>query len=97
MQDKERLEDMDLHKTVFWLLDKMEKIARRDLLNFLRTHNIRLPLKRRDQVLEKILERTGGRYESTIEELKNLVDRAWNLAAEEAPEMEQLAENDYDY
>lgn len=78
------LENVDLHLSAVMLLDQMEKLALKDLRDFLRKHNVRLPLARRDQVLNQILARTGGRYEQTVEELKNLVSLAWNLA-EDAP------------
>lgn len=94
--DKERLEDLYLNETIFRLLDEMERVAKRDLLDFLRTHNIRLPIQRQDRVLERILERTEGHYEKTIEELKHLVDIAWDLTEEETQAME-LEEEEYDY
>ncbi len=94
--DHERLEDLYLDETVFWLLDEMERVAKRDLLDFFRTHNIRLPIKRRDRVLDRILEKTRGHYERTIEELKRLVDTAWDLSEEEA-EIVKQAEDEYDY
>lgn len=73
------LEEVDLQLSAVMLLNQMEKLALSDLRDFLRKHNVRLPLARRDQVLTQILERTGGRYEQTVEELKNLVSLAWNL------------------
>jgi len=95
--EKERLEDLDLQEMVFLLLDEMESVVRRDLLTFLRTHNIRLPIQRRDKVLEKILERTGGHYESTVEELRTLVEQAWDFTDEDSPSQEQSDEEEYDY
>lgn len=80
----ERIEDLDLHLTAVRLLDEMEKLALKDLRDFLRKHNLRFPLERRDQVLSKILTKTGGRYEQTVEELKNLVNLAWDLDDETA-------------
>ena len=58
--------------------------------------NIRLPIRRRDQVLRQILDETGGRYESTVEALKDLVAKAWDLAEAEEEATEQ-SEEDYDY
>jgi hypothetical protein len=94
--DKERVEDLYLEDTVFRLLDEMEEVALRDLLDFLRTHNIRLPIKRRDKVLQQILEKTEGHYEKTIVELKDLVEKAWDLSEEDENAIEQL-EEEYDY
>ena len=59
-------------------------------------NNIRLPIKRRDEVLERILEKTGGVYEKTIEELKNLVEQAWDFSEEDDQAPEE-SEEDYDY
>ncbi len=42
MED-EKFDDLDLKRTVFWLLDEMETVANKDLLLFFLTHNIRLP------------------------------------------------------
>ena len=94
--NKERLEELYLDNTIMRLLDEMEHVAKRDLLDFLRTHNIRLPLKRRDSVLERILEKTNGHYERTIEELKHLVDTAWDLSEEDDSTQAEF-EEDYDY
>ena len=95
--DRERLEDLDLQEMVFRLLDEMEVVARRDLLDFLRTHKIRLPIDRRVGMMERILEKTGGHYESTVEALKNVVEEAWNLTDEGAQTTEQSDEEVYDY
>lgn len=93
--EKEHLDNLDLNDTVFRVLDEMEKIARRDLLDFLRTHNIRLPIKRRDQVLEHILKKTGGHYNKTVEQLKKLVEYAWSISEKDSQRTEKKA--DYDY
>lgn len=79
-----QVEELHLAHTVVRLLDELERLAKRDLRDFLQTHNIRLPLKRQDQVLEKILQKTEGHYEATVEELKNVVDQAWDQRDEEA-------------
>ncbi len=83
---EKELDDLDLNDTVFRLLDEMEKIARADLLDFLRTHNIHLPKKLKKQVLEHILVKTGGHYHKTVEQLKNLVEQAWKFAEEDEKE-----------
>ncbi|MCP4699940.1 MAG: hypothetical protein GY862_24280 [Gammaproteobacteria bacterium] len=75
--ENEAIEELELRRTVFWLLDEMEKVAKRDLLLFLRTHNIDIPRDRKDKVLQKILNRTGGRYEQTVEELRKLRQEVW--------------------
>jgi hypothetical protein len=76
--EDENIEELDTKHSVFWLLNEMEEVAKRDLLLFLRTHNIDLPEERRDLVLKKILKKTGGRYEQTVEELKKLRLEAWH-------------------
>lgn len=75
----------------------MERIARRDLLDFIRTHNIGLPLDRRNQVLDRIIEKTEGRYEQTIDELRNLIDLAWDVGEDEREESDAALEKKYDY
>ncbi len=92
----EKLEGMFLQKTVFRILDEMEKIVRRDILDFFRTHNIHLPIKNRDMIIERILEKTGGHYEKTVRQLQILVEQSWELSETDEQEKEQT-ENIYDY
>ncbi|MCP4105056.1 MAG: hypothetical protein GY749_05905 [Desulfobacteraceae bacterium] len=84
--EEEKFDSLDLKHTDFWLLDEMEQLALKDLLRFLRTHNIRLPVERRDKVLKKILKKTGGQYEQTIDELKKLRKEAWQVDEKDAAE-----------
>ncbi len=95
--EKEKFDDLDLRHTVFWLLDEMETVAKKDLLLFLRTHNIRLPMDRRDKVLRKILKKTGGQYEQTIEELKMLRRDAWGVDEESEGMERKSGETKFDY
>ncbi|MCP4105959.1 MAG: CHAT domain-containing protein [Desulfobacteraceae bacterium] len=81
--DKKRINDLQLQDTLFNLLDEMDKVVKKDLLDFLKAHSIRLPRKRQDKVLEEILEQTGGQYEMTLEALKDIVNRAWDLSDED--------------
>lgn len=89
VQDDVRLDDLELSETVYRLLDEMERVGKKDLEDFLKTHNIRLPRQRKDRMLQDILEQTEGHYESTIRALKKLVQRAW-----EEPEGEQKGEGE---
>ncbi len=74
----------------------MEELAYRDILDFFKTHNIRLPIKNRDKIIERILEKTGGHYENTVKQLRILVEQAWDLTEDEGPE-ETTDTDDYDY
>jgi hypothetical protein len=94
VEEKDRVGDLDLEKTVFNLLDEMGDVVKKDLLDFLKTHNIDLPDARRDRVLEEILAKTNGNYEATLEELKDIAARAWDLS--EAPAAASKSEG-YDY
>ena len=96
LMEREHVEDVDFRETVFRLLDEMEKIDRRDLLDFLRTHNIRLVITHRDETIEHILEKTGGDYEKTVEELENLVHQAWDVA-EAGGETAEPLDEEFDY
>ncbi|MBI1925883.1 hypothetical protein HYR99_16735 [Candidatus Poribacteria bacterium] len=89
------LEDLDLDGTVFRFLDEMEKVARRDVLDFLRTHRIRFPIERRDRELDRILEKTEGHYEQTVEELREIVTQVWEEA--EGDEHKKAPKKVYDY
>jgi hypothetical protein len=76
---EKKIEGMDLRHTVLHILDEMEQLAKKDLKEFLDTHRIDLPRSRRDRILGEILKETGGHYEMTLEALKLLVERAWDL------------------
>ncbi len=94
---KQKIEEMPLSKTVFWLLDEMEKVAKRDLLLFLQTHNIDIRAKRRDKVLQKILNKTGGKYELTIDELRRLRQQAWQADGDDGDSEGKDAVEAFDY
>ncbi|VFM96984.1 MAG: hypothetical protein BECKG1743D_GA0114223_101225 [Candidatus Kentron sp. G] len=80
--EKERIEDLALKHTVFRLLDEMEELAQRDIADFFKTHNIHLPTRNRDGIIRRTLEKTGGHYEKTVEELQRLVNESWDLGEE---------------
>ncbi len=94
--EKRKILEMELKDTTVRLLDAMEKLAKTDLLDFLRDHNIRLPEKFRNEKIEKILEITEGHYEKTIDELRELVDREWDMSDDEKGE-DVLQEDEDDY
>jgi hypothetical protein len=93
---KEGIEELDMKHTVFRLLDEMEHLARRDLLDFIKTHNLRIPVKNRDKNIERILEKTQGHYEKTILELQRFVEQSWDMAEDEAETVKKVYD-DYDY
>ncbi len=84
--EEEKIEEMNAQKTVFWLLDEMEKIAKRELLLFLQTHNIDLLADSRDKILEKILKKTGGNYDQTVEQLRNIWREVYSVPDESTTE-----------
>lgn len=95
LTERERINELPLSdKTVFCLLDEMERIVKKDLLDFLRTHNIPLSSKHRDRILDEILARTQGHYDMTLEALKDIADRPWDL---EGDTSDTQRTGDYDY
>ena len=94
--DKEGFYELVLLNTVFRLLDEMEKVGKKDLLDFLQTHNIRLPKGRKDKIIQEILERTGGKYEMTVSALRKIVQRKWD-EVEVKPNEKDDTSLDYDY
>lgn len=62
----------------FTLLDELRSVTRRDLLDFLQTHDISVPTDRIDKVLDTILAKTKGVYEPTIEALERVVQGLWD-------------------
>ena len=95
--EDEKIDELDTKHTVFWLLDEMEEVAKKDLLLFLRTHNIDLPKDRRDKVLQNILKKTGGRYEHTIDELKKLRRDAWSVGDDSGARATKAGGKKFDY
>lgn len=90
------LDDLDLDRTVFHLLDEMQAVERQDILNFLRSNNIVLPPDVRNRCVNKILAESGGQYEKVLEMLKDLEAQPWDVsdASEEgAPPIS----GEYDY
>jgi hypothetical protein len=86
--------DMPLDRTLLWVLDEMDRVTKKDLIQFLQTHNVRVPLSHRDRVLDEVLETTQGNYDLTLEALKDLVARVWPIVGE--TESEGYAEEDED-
>jgi len=84
---REALAELDLDDVLYQVLDELEDLVLDDLVKFLRTHNVPMPRgARRDKLLIHILEKTGGQYEMTLEELKRVVDLGLDDEAEAAAE-----------
>jgi hypothetical protein len=96
LTERERINDLPLDRTVLRVLDELDRVTKKDLLDFLNTHNIPLPISRRDRVLDDILAQTAGHYEMTLEALKDIAARAW-APAEQASDDQQTTEDDDDY
>ncbi|CAK8725487.1 hypothetical protein KKHLCK_16845 [Candidatus Electrothrix laxa] len=94
---KERLYDFSMSDAVLELLDELERVTRRDLIDFIRTHNIAVPadLDRRDKALDDILIRSKGSYDRIIDELEHLETRIWQQGAQENGAEEDDEEDDY--
>jgi len=89
------LYDLEFSNTICRLLDEMERLGKKDLLDFLQAHKIRLPRRHKDRILQEILEYTNGHYELTISALKRLVSRALDTIEGKAVVQEQTDEFDY--
>ncbi|MCP4346422.1 MAG: hypothetical protein GY795_12950 [Desulfobacterales bacterium] len=76
------VDKLSLDNTRFVLLDEMMHLEKEDLLNFLEDYGIKLPPKHKDKVLKDILNESGGKYEETLELLKDLPYRTWDLSEE---------------
>nr|MCP4660530.1 hypothetical protein [bacterium] len=81
--EKNKIEELALRQVVFHPLDEMERVAKKDLRDFLLTHNVALPRGLKDRILDDILEKTKGHYEMTLDALRDLVHRAWDEKAGE--------------
>jgi len=90
-----KVDDLEMSHTVLHVLDEMERLAKKDLRDFLKTHNIDLPSNRRERTLDKVLEETRGHYEKTLDALKLLVERAWDPEDEGGKESVAVEDEDY--
>ena len=88
------LEELRLDETVFQLLDELERLALSDLLRFVKTHRIHRAGRLDRDRLQALLNKTGGNYEQTVEELRLLMDQVWYETAEQASPVDD-DEDDY--
>ncbi len=86
---RNKIDDAEGRRSVR-ILDELKPITREDLEDFLAAYEISLPRRRKDRVLERILADTGGRYEPTVEALRNLQSRAWDFTEDAAPDDENF-------
>ena len=91
-----KLNGLKLEKTVFTLLDEMEKLCMEDLETFLKMHKIPLASDRRERLLQEVLNQTGGNYRQTVDALQQMVRRAANAFDDEEEEFD-ADEIDLDY
>ncbi len=77
------VEPLVLKRTAIHLLEELDKVTKRDLLEFLKNHNIKLPPSLMDDVLEKIIKKTHGAYDATLVELKNIISRPYDIELDE--------------
>jgi hypothetical protein len=96
LTERARILKVHFIRTVLQVLDEMEQVSRKDLLDFLHTHNVLLPLSHRDRVLDDILARTQGDYDMTLEALKDIAARAW-AHGDDRPGLQEPAVDDEDY
>ena len=94
LTEREHVGDMPLDRTVLQVLDQMDGVTKQDLIQFLQTHNVAIPLSQRDRVLDDILARTRGNYDVTLEALKDLAARAWDAASDNDGESQAEAYDD---
>ena len=75
---------------------RLECIARDDLLDFLRRHNIYVPPEWRERYLDIVLRKTQGHYEATLRELEKAVIDGYAQLAELAERAAEMAEDEED-
>jgi hypothetical protein len=84
-----------LSRRVVNRLDEMERLAKKDLRDFVRTHKIPLPPGRLERLLDQVLAETQGNYDLTLEALKSLEERAWNLGSEDGASTQETPIEEY--
>jgi hypothetical protein len=97
LTERERLHELDLPDSVFELLDQLEKVTKRDLQHFIKTHNIKLPPDIEEKILEEILQKTEGSYVRLLDELRQLESRAWRRRLDTRETGASSSEDDNDY
>ncbi len=80
---KEKLDDFPMSHAVVELLDELERVTRRDLIDFIRTHSIAVPTDLRDKAIDEILARSNGSYVRVLDELEHLESQIWRQGIEE--------------
>lgn len=75
-------------------MDELDRVTRRDLIDFIRTHNIAVPTDLRDKAIDDILARSKGSYVRVIDELEHLESRIWQQGAQENIAKEDGEEDD---
>lgn len=94
MVDKENFYNIHTDRTILRILDELDRIAIKDLYDFLQAHEVHLPYNRKDRILQDILDKTNGHYEMTIEQLKTIVSH--ELDRHDAV-IEEYEDDEYDY
>jgi hypothetical protein len=87
---------LELRRTAVGRLPPLECVARDDLLDFLRRHNIYVPPEWREQYLDVVLRKTQGHYEATLRELEKAVIDGYAQLAELAKQAAEMAEDEED-
>ncbi|MCI5164412.1 MAG: hypothetical protein D3917_20855, partial [Candidatus Electrothrix sp. AX5] len=76
------LDDFSMSHALIKLLDELERVTRRDLIDFIHSHNIAVPPDLRDKAIDEILARSKGSYARVIDELEHLESRIWQQGAQ---------------
>jgi hypothetical protein len=93
----QHIAELDLDSVVFNVLDEMGHLSRKDISDFLKKHNIRLPPGRSAQIIDHIMGVSGGEYEKTLEALLELEQTRWDFGAEVAGAAASAGAAEFDY
>ena len=80
---KLKLDELELSNTLFRLLDELEKVTKKDILDFLHGHNIPLPSNLKHSVISEILTKTKGDYGKILDAIQELETQAWQMRDED--------------
>ncbi|HKV39013.1 MAG TPA: hypothetical protein VJX67_07360 [Blastocatellia bacterium] len=67
------LAGIELDSTSHTVLDEMDKLAERDLQNFLVENVTKLSTSREKELIRRIIRKTGGKYEMTLREIEKVI------------------------
>ena len=72
--ENEKIDELYLRYTQTKILDEMERLAKKDLLDLCNRHGIYISENDKNKIIQDIMIKTKGHYEQTVDEIKMLFE-----------------------